>query len=124
MPFRDFVRLSLGPAVLVIAIALASPGVKVQAEDAPGPAALMTLETAPLAGYEPAGACSVDSPRGFTGDQIRAMTRERLLQQLAAAEPGVEVQPLNGRGYNYRREANPMAEMALLRAEAEQQARR
>ncbi|MDJ0787580.1 MAG: hypothetical protein QNK05_12295 [Myxococcota bacterium] len=114
MSLRAFLKQAAGPAALFAAIALASPGVQVHAEGE----ALMSMETAPFASFgESAASCSVDAPPALSPTEIRQMTRQRLLAQMAAAKPGEEVRPLNGRGYNYKTESSPMAEMAILQAE-------
>ena len=117
MSLRALIKQAAGPLALVGAIALASPGIQVHAEDD----ALMSLETAPFASFgETASSCSVDAAPTLSAAEIRQMTRQRLLAQMAQRDPGEEVRTLNGRGYNYRTEQSPMAEMAILRAELEQ----
>ena len=82
----------------------------------------MSVEADPLLGLAPpADSCAVDAPRALSQEEIRQMTRQRLLQQMENVAPGEEIRPLNGRGYNYQSPRSAVAEMALIRAEAERQ---
>lgn len=121
MQIRALVKDAPGLLALALMIALASPGVQVSAE--PPAESLMSIgQPAGFAGLaEPAGSCSVGAPKPPSNAEISAYVRQQLIRQaLAQQGDGEPVRVLNGRGYNYERPRNPMAELALLRAEAEQ----
>ncbi len=115
-----------GALCLLGTLALASPGVRVaHAEEAMSveraePA--MSVAFPSFVGIaEPAGSCSVDearpSSRGSTAELVSQL-RKRVIQ-LGDPGTGERVVTLNGRGANYRRQHDPMADLALLQVEAE-----
>jgi hypothetical protein len=69
-----------------------------------------------------AAVCRADAPAGSLPARIevQAHVAERLREAMLAVEAG-EVVVLDGRGHGYRRELDPLAELAVLQAEARRQ---
>lgn len=114
-------------AAFALALALAWPGVEVNAESgiAPSSRELTRLDAAPAAAAPPATgeSCAASDPALVAKeyDAQRAMM-QRLAQAVREQEGGDAI-ALDGRGYGYFPERNPAIELARLQREAQLQQR-
>lgn len=108
---RATVRDLAGALALAALFALASPGVQVARAESP--------RSPTFAGTGDAAMCRVDDPAPLRSSAA-AYAAQRLREAMLAGGED-EVRVLNGRGHNYRRDRDPMAELALLEAEARRQ---
>lgn len=106
--------LDLGAALALAALLGLGPA-------GPAPAgAESLLGSAPSSASDPA-MCRADEPAGsLPPGGVQAHVIERLREAMLAGDPR-EVVVLDGRGHNYRRQSDPLAELAILQEEARRQ---